>query len=239
MLGDLLDLVLPQRCGGCDAPGAVLCAGCTAELCWEPRARMPSPSPPGLPECWSAAVYEGAVRRAIIAYKERGRTALARPLARAVAATIAAAAPEGPVVVVPVPSARSARRSRGHDPVGRLAALAVRELAGAGRSVALAAVVGQRRRVADQAGLSHAERAVNQSAAYRVGGRHAREAAALWARSWPVVLVDDIVTSGATLAESAAALRGAGAEVRHAVTLAATPRRTGGRGVADGRVVRG
>jgi predicted amidophosphoribosyltransferase len=228
VLGDLLDLMVPQRCVGCDAPGAALCPACTAELTARPGPRMPSPVPGGLPACWSAAAYEGTTRRAIIAYKERGRTALARPLARALAATIAAARPCGQVVVVPVPSARPALRRRGHDPVGRLAALAVRRLAGDGRPVALAPVVELRRRVADQAGLSSAERAANLSAAYTVREGRAATAAALWECSWPVVLVDDIVTTGATLAEAAAALRAAGAEVQLAVTLAATARRTSG-----------
>ncbi|MBX6168004.1 MAG: ComF family protein, partial [Thermobispora bispora] len=76
MLAALLDLLLPPRCAGCGAPGAPACPGCTA-LLRAPAPRPPEPAPPGLPECWSAARYAGPARRMILAYKERGRTALA------------------------------------------------------------------------------------------------------------------------------------------------------------------
>ncbi|GLW05327.1 hypothetical protein Misp01_04570 [Microtetraspora sp. NBRC 13810] len=243
-MGDVLDLLLPPRCAGCGGAGAVLCAACAAELAGGPRRRMPVPVPPGLPDCWSAAPYEGAARRAIIAYKERGRTALARPLAHSLAATLAASLtpslgaslaasrdgrgarpPRREVVVVPVPGSPGGRRRRGHDPVGRIAALAVRRLRAEGWPVTLLAAVEHRRRVADQAGLSSSERAANLSAAYRIKKPAGVALRALCARSCTVALVDDVVTTGATLAETARVLREAGAHVPVAITLAATPRR--------------
>jgi predicted amidophosphoribosyltransferase len=186
---------------------------------------MPAPSPPGLPECWSAAEYTGAARRAIIAYKERGRTALAHPLAGALALTIATAVGERPVTLVPVPSARSALRRRGHDPVTRLADLAAGYLRAAGWPVTVAKMLTQRRRVVDQAGLSSLQRAANLSWAFVVApGRNASVPGHSGALG-PIVLVDDIVTTGATLVEAARALREAGVTAPLAATIAATRRR--------------
>lgn len=175
------------------------------------------------------------VRRAVIAYKERGRTALAGPLGTALAGVIGTAvdaaagvarAPR-PVVVVPVPSSRAAGRRRGYDHVRRLAVPAVRRLRGTGRPAVLAPVLEHQRRVADQAGLTAVERAGNVRAAFRARASGARRLRAACGRTGVVVLVDDVVTTGATLAEAARALRAAGIEPAAAVTVAAT-RRHGG-----------
>ncbi|TLP62077.1 ComF family protein [Microbispora triticiradicis] len=237
MVPALLDLILPPRCAGCGAWGAVACPSCLVKLLGEPTPRPPDPAPPGLPDCWSATAYEGAARRMILACKERGRTALVPALAACVATCVAAwqteAEAEGEAAVtwlVPVPSARAAVRRRGHDPVRAVATAAVRELRGRGRAAVLAPLLRQRRRVADQAGLGSLERAANLSGAFEVGDR---AVGALWpphsgtgrAVGFRVVLVDDVVTTGATLAEAARALRAAGVTPSAAVTIAATPRR--------------
>ncbi|MDF5751372.1 phosphoribosyltransferase family protein [Spongiactinospora sp. TRM90649] len=189
--------------------------------------RGPDPGPLGLPVCWAAGEYAGPVRRAVIAYKERGRVALAGPLGDALAGVLAVAmaevVPGGPVGVVPVPSAPGAGRRRGHDPVGRLAALAVRTLARQGWPVTLARAVEPCGHVADQARLGAAERAVNLAGAFRACPP-ARRGGEPWRGEGVAVLVDDVVTTGATLAEAARALRAAGVGVPLAVTLAATPR---------------
>lgn len=250
MLTALLDLVLPPRCAGCGEPGGVACPSCTAELLRAPAPRPPEPPPPGLPDCWSAAAYDGAARRMILACKERGRTALVPVLAAAVTECVAAwaAAPapseqpstqpgewrekrpithpaERPVtLLVPIPSARAARRRRGHDPVRSVTAAAARELGRRGLPAVLAPVLRQGRRVADQAGLGAAERAANLSGAFTVvpGARTLLRPAQARGRGLRVILVDDVVTTGATLAEAARAVRAAGAEVSAAVTVAAT-----------------
>ncbi len=216
----VLDLLLPACCLGCAARGSLLCDAC---LVVTPAVRMPHPAPEGLPVCWSATLYEGAARQAVLHYKERGRTALAAPLAHALAFTIATAVPEGGLSVVPVPSAGRAVRARGHDPVPRMAALAVRHLGRLGRQVTLRTDLRQSRRVADQAGLSAAQRAANLASSLRVAeAGKARLSGRSGAR---VVLVDDVVTTGATLAEAARAVNEAGATVVAAVTFAATRRR--------------
>ncbi|WP_372500015.1 ComF family protein [Streptomyces sudanensis] len=110
-----------------------------------------------------------------------------------------------PLVLVPVPSARRAVRARGHDAVRRVAVAAARELRGAGVAARVAPVLRQCRAVADQAGLDARRRRENLAGALEVvpGGMRLLEGAG-------VVLVDDLMTTGASLAEAARALCGAG-----------------------------
>ncbi|MEV0150885.1 MULTISPECIES: phosphoribosyltransferase family protein [unclassified Nonomuraea] len=230
MLNAVLDVLLPRPCVGCGAAGEPLCGECLGPLV-APAPRMPVPRPAGLPGCWSGAPYEGPVRRAVIAYKERAQTGLAAPLAALLAFTVASALAEahhveGPFLVVPVPSARRAVRARGHDPMDRLAERAVRGLRRLGRPAVLCRALTPARRVADQAGLGAAERAANLAGSLRVTtAPRSPHRGALGLLGSPVVVVDDLVTTGATLAEAARALRGSGAEVVCAATVAATRRR--------------
>lgn len=114
-----------------------------------------------------------------------------------------AAARDGPVVLVPVPSARRAVRRRGHDPARRIALAAAAVLRGAGTPARTAAVLRQRRAVADQAGLSAAARLANLGGALelRPGG------AELLPRRGRLLVVDDVTTTGASVAEAARVLR--------------------------------
>ncbi|WP_031487640.1 ComF family protein [Streptomyces bicolor] len=112
-----------------------------------------------------------------------------------------------PVLLVPVPSARGAVRARGHDPARRIALAAAGELRRAGTPARVLAVLRQRRAVADQSGLNSRQRLDNLAGALTVapgGGR--------LLGGGPVVLVDDLMTTGASLAEAARAVRAALAE---------------------------
>ncbi|MCF6475013.1 ComF family protein [Nonomuraea sp. MG754425] len=231
MLTAVLDLVLPPACAGCGAKGASCCPRCFAALTARPAGRGPRPGPPGLPECWSAASYEGVVRTMIVAYKERGAVALAGVLAEAVTRTVLVAVglvavgppgewAAGRFAVVPVPSARRSVRGRGHDPVGRLAVLVADRLRARGLAAEAWAGLRQAGPVADQAGLSRAERAANLAGALQV------VPAAKGPPARCALLLDDIVTTGATLAEAARALRAAGVVVPLAATVGATRRRS-------------
>ena len=158
----------------------------------------------------AAARYADEVRAVLLAHKERGALALAAPLGVALAGAVRAGPiwGHGAVVLVPVPSARRAVRARGHDPARRIALAAARELRRVGTAARVAAVLRQRRDVADQAGLNSRQRLENLAGALEVvpdGGRLLADG--------PVVLVDDLMTTGASLAEAARAVRAALAEV--------------------------
>jgi predicted amidophosphoribosyltransferase len=236
----LADLVLPRECAGCAVPGAAVCGRCSEALSG-PVFRA-TPGRPGQPACLAAARYAGPVRAMLLAYKERGRFDAARPLAAALAHATAAAvrpAPPRPVLLVPVPSSRSAVRRRGLDHVARLAAGAAGELRRAGLAAEVAPMLQQVRPVADQAGMGARERAVNIAGAFGVRAvprsllRARGRAGVLPAVIVPtvivptVIVVDDIVTTGATLAEAVRALRGSGVDVAGAAVVAATPARGG------------
>ncbi len=236
----LADLVLPQDCAGCAVPGALLCAACRARLA-RPRLAEPRRHPPGFPPTVAAGAYAGPVRPAVLAFKEHGRAELAGPLGTALALAVVAvlaglpsapADPPGsagaPVLLVPVPSSAAAVRSRGRDHVRELARSAVGELLRAGVPAVTLPVLGRAGRTRDSAGLDAVQRRAN------LAGRFRARPVALPPGS-RLVLVDDVVSSGATLTEAARALaarqragpvNGEDTPVLAAV-VAATPRRSG------------
>ncbi|XRQ11275.1 ComF family protein [Actinomadura welshii] len=230
---DLIDLILPQHCAGCGGAPVLLCDTCATPL--RAPARPARTSPRGLPPPWTVAAYEGPLRAILAAYKEHGRTALAVPLGEALATAVRAALPPTPAAAMPlradrtsrpchappmlvwVPSSRAATRRRGHDALRGIVDVAVRRLRAEGVPVTAAAALRQRRRVADQAALTAAQRIANLEGALEVSPR-----AEVAGRQ--VVLVDDVVTTGASLAEAARALRTANAAPLAAATIATTPR---------------
>ncbi|MFI1165422.1 ComF family protein [Streptomyces sp. NPDC020801] len=218
---DLTDLVLPADCGGCGRPRTMLCPRCRAVLSGAaPRRVRPVPEPPGLPAVHAAAPYADEVRAVLLAHKERGALALAGPLGTALAGAVraglrgvAGGGDGGPVLLVPVPSARRAVRARGHDPVRRIALAAAGELRRSGTPARALAVLRQRRAVADQTGLDARQRLDNLAGALEVAASGVR-----LLRGGPVVLVDDLMTTGASLTEAARAVRAATSAVYAAPT---------------------
>ena len=202
---DALAFVLPVSCAGCGAPDVSLCPACIRRL--ERPVRVSRVLDGGL-LVHSAFVYEGEVARMLRALKEQGRTSLARPFGAALAA-LAATVVREPAVFVPLPTSRAAYRRRGYRVVETL----VRR-----SSLPTSRLLRIARPTADQRGLGRADRARNVAGSLRArppGAPH------------PVVLVDDVLTTGATLAEAVRALRAARIPVLCALTVAATPRRGG------------
>ncbi|MGN6607431.1 MAG: ComF family protein [Jatrophihabitans sp.] len=207
LLDTAIDLVLPRRCLGCERPGTPFCAAC------RPGAAGWVDGPAVMPVA-ATARYEGAVRSAVLAYKERGRRDLASVLGQLLALAVALLPVDA--VVVPVPSSRRAAAARGGDHMVRLARRACAVPTSDGRRVWTPAL-GLVRQVSDSAGLSASARASHLVGALRA--HPPPEAGAV------AVVVDDVVTTGATLAEARRALLVAGWAVAGAATVAWTPRR--------------
>ncbi|WP_330330736.1 ComF family protein [Streptomyces sp. NBC_00536] len=206
--GEVGGLVLPGECAGCGVGRGVLCAGCGEGLSGVGAGVVrPRPGPPGLPVVHAAAGYAEGVRAVLLAHKERGALPLARALGGALAAAVLAGGDEGDrggLVLVPVPSARRQVRARGHDPARRIALAASARLRRAGIPARVAPVLRQRRYVADQAGLGARQRRENLAGALEV-----RPGGVRLLGAGRTVLVDDLITTGATLAEAARALAAA------------------------------
>lgn len=215
MLDALLDLVLPRSCAGCDLPGAGLCAGCRS-LLRGPAVGLvrPDPCPAGLPAVTVLLPYDGVAQRLLLAHKEHGRLQLTRPLGEGLAGAVLVHGCR-PVLLCPVPSSAAAVRARGHDHALRLARAAARALQVRGVPAQAARLLVPARAVVDQARLSASQRAANLRGALRGTG----------VPGPPVVVVDDVVTTGATLVEAARALALQGHPVVGASVVAATRRR--------------
>lgn len=212
------DLALGRRCLQCGNPGRPWCEACVREV-YDPHVVR---TPRGH-LVHAAADYEGPVRSAILAHKERSQLSLAGPLGRLAASglgTLLADRPlerrDGGVYLVPAPSRGSTVRGRGHDHARRLARAAARWCPD---SASGGPVLRWQRSVADQGGLGAEERAANMIGAMRAA-RVTRAGAS-------VVVVDDIVTTGATLDEAHRALEAAGCRVVGAAVVASVSPRWG------------
>ena len=165
--------------------------------------------------------HTGALRLAIVAWKEEGRTSLLRPLAHLLAASVVEVVGDSsaPVVLVLVPTSRRSRTVRGADVVDQLAREAAGLLRIAGADVAVRQGLRVARRTADQSGLGARERARNLAGAFALRSEKCLATS-------DVVVVDDIVTTGATIGEAVRALTAAGHPPIAAATMAHRPRQT-------------
>ena len=234
---DALAVLSPISCAGCSVPDRALCSDCRAALTATVLPRTVS----GL-RVYTALDYTGVVRSSILALKENGRTDVARPLGQPLRHALAAAFADALAAataakrsvagrpsttaglppaaalhdsarleLVSIPPSRAAWRRRGYDPVALLCRRAGYRDAGYRR----ARVLVPTRRTRSQKTLGEVERADNLSGSLRartdLTGRR-------------FVVVDDVVTTGATLLEAQRALTAAGGEVVCGVALAFTPR---------------
>ena len=216
------DLLLGARCPGCDAAWWGVCPDCQTELAERrPRWARPDPCPDGFPRTVTSSTYDPLLGGLINAHKERQSLGLTPVLGHRLAQGVHALArardilPGAALSLVPVPSAARAVRERGLDATAAIARSAARRLRPA-YQVTVASVLVQTSGVRDQAGLDAHARQANLAGGFRYRGR---------VPDRPVVIVDDLVTTGSSLAEAARVLRRAGVEVVGAATVAATERR--------------
>jgi ComF family protein len=204
---------LPQTCVLCAAGSgdALLCAACEAGLprivagC--PQCALPSAAagvcgaclakPPPWAAAYAAWVYAFPVDHLLQALKYRGTLALAEPLAQALCATLAARSTRLPDCLVAVPLSPRRQRARGFNHAREIARRVAAQL-----RVPLAPGLLRTRDTPPQASLRLAQRAANLRGAFDARGAFAGRS---------VAIVDDVMTTGATLAAAAQALRAAGA----------------------------
>ncbi|WOF24207.1 phosphoribosyltransferase family protein [Microbacterium betulae] len=203
-LSEASGLLLPVSCAGCGDAGVALCDGCRAAIAPAVRVRCIGEDL----DVVAGLVFAGEAAAVLRTFKEGGRTALARAFAPAMRAALVACARRAGTLVdaVPVPASAASSRRRGYRPV---------ELLMHHGGVAPSRELRWARRAADQRALGREQRDANMTgslcARRRLDGRD-------------VIVVDDVVTTGATLREARRALSEAGAHVVGAVALAATPR---------------
>ncbi|WP_328604123.1 ComF family protein [Amycolatopsis sp. NBC_00345] len=234
----VLDLLVPARCAGCGVRGAPCCVVCSQV--WGSLTEVIRTLLAGLAPVYALARHRGAARRMLIAYKERGRRDLAPFLGQAIAAALPALPGGGlspargspalaastlpfapalpfaptPLCLVPAPSRRSASRVRGGPHMLRIAEAAARQMAAVGAEVFVAPAL-ELKGARDAVGLGRAERVANLAGRLRFvpDGRPPP--------GCRVVVLDDIVTTGATAAACVAALKSSGVAVAAVLTLLA------------------
>ena len=222
--GRALDLALPASCAGCRREGAPLCRECLPAL--DVRLEATPGVPIGLPADLPApllqlewcAPFTGVTRRALHALKYDGERRLA-PLAGAAVARRWDRAGVAGDALVPVPASPDRVRERGYDQAALIAAEAARRL-----HLPMLPALERTRATTAQFDLDRAGRASNLGGAFRVAsafaGRSSDGASDRTVIDRWIVLVDDVVTTGATLAACATALLDAGAMAVSAVAVA-------------------
>jgi ComF family protein len=214
--GRLLDLALPPRCAGCGREGAPICDECRPAL--EVRRDRPAGAPIGLPvelpaplvQLEWAAPFTGTARTALHALKYTGERRLAEPLGGAAAERWRRAGAGGDLIV-PVPVHAERARLRGYDQATLLAAVIGRRL-----DLPVARLIERHRRTVAQFDLDRADRGANVAGAFRLDPHLGP---GLADGRW-VILVDDVTTTGATLAACASVLMEAGALAVSGLTVA-------------------
>jgi ComF family protein len=213
--GRALDLAFPAACVGCGREGPPICDRCVGAL--DARLGTPAGIPIGLPGDIPApllqlewcAPFQGIVRPALHAIKYGGERRVAESLGAAVARRWARAG-VGAEFVTHVPVHAERARQRGFDQAELIARVAARQL-----GLPFASLLERRRATIAQFDLDRRHRAANVRDAFGVPSRALSSVDGRW-----ILLVDDIVTTGSTLAACAEALEAAGALAVSAITVA-------------------
>lgn len=192
----LLEAVAPLRCAACDAVAdAPVCAACDAEL-----GALPVPRAVGLDgvRAWAAFVFAGPVREVVHRGKFQGNRAALRHVAALAVTRLELTSRPRPDAVLPVPLGARRRRQRGYNQAAVVAGV----IAQAGGAPVLDGLT-RVRETQPQSSRGEADRRTNVAGAFDWRGTDLAGA-----RLW---LIDDVLTTGATIEAAAAVLLGAGA----------------------------
>jgi ComF family protein len=204
---EIKDLLFPERCIVCGVISNSICEACSFQIKPFRGADVPN-----IDQCWSASAYDGSIRTTVISYKS-GRREFAGGIAKALIKTVDFMKSSNPKgcnqfdAIVAIPTTQRKISERGFDTVGEIA-LEVSKISSVPYLRALTLI----RPVNDQVGLNPQERKVNVSGAFK----------AIQPSPAKVLLLDDVITTGSTIATAARALRVAGAQKIFAVSACRT-----------------
>ena len=198
-LQDLADVALSRACLGCGREGSVLCLACKARLHQAPAVRERTPV------AWFAGEYEGLLRDLVLAHKVQGVRALASDLGTLLARSVwAAGSSAHSIELVPIPAHRLSLVKRGRDCLNEIADAAASDLRLRGRECTVESLLMWKRETARHTG---------QSARARMDLGHALVARTRGTAGKSVIVVDDVITTGATVDEAVRALEASGVRV--------------------------
>ena len=195
VITELFDLLIPTRCAVCDRSGSELCEECKAVLVGVGYSSRIDDL-----EIWFLSEYSEELSKLLAAFKEKGQASLAKAIANAMAKAQIKPKFDGQTFLIPVPSSTQNYRKRGYQP----ALLIANHLAAKDRNLQVRNSLYFEKRVVDQASLDAKQRRINVQGAMR-SERIIEGVSCL--------IVDDVITTGATALEAARSLRDSGAKV--------------------------
>lgn len=198
---------MPSRCAVCERPAGNLCSNCEAEIGFAPQ-QIRHPELFGIALC----SYDERISRLLVSFKDQGQFGLASDMARQLKLGLVDL-PEfsESIAVVPIPSRIENFRRRGYSPTLLLA----QQLASRDSRLEVVNGLSFQRRVSDQVGLSAIERRQNLSGSMKAGQQLAGRLC---------LVLDDTVTTGASMREALRALSTVGATVVRALCFSQSAR---------------
>ncbi len=221
-MGSLLQLLFPTTCLICEVPGVTVCTKCESQI-----SRVLSAREFEGVKLWAGAYYGHELAQLILLAKEENNGQARNFLVRLLVETFMNVGSEmdraSHVTFIPIPSSAAANRKRGYRHAYLLARGAASQIAKASsHRVDVREVLRVNRKIADQSNLNRSERIQNLSGAYSASV-HDNLDFAQWSAN-PIILIDDLVTSGSSISEGLRALRQQGITPFGVLSAGVSPR---------------
>ncbi|NCV76120.1 MAG: ComF family protein [Actinobacteria bacterium] len=216
----LTSLIYPTQCLGCYKGGSSLCDDCALYWTYQPSIVQKIPFP-----IYAIAPYSIEVSRVVLLAKENGNVQAQSMLATAIAQLLASATPQNfkECFLVPIPSKRSSIRRRGEKFLIPILSEVTKIMSSKSEThYSVAEILEIQRSVRDQSGLTSKERVANMKSAYRV--KLPVKSEKNFAAN-PVIIVDDVITTGSTMASAYRALKERNLTVIAGAAACASPAR--------------